>query len=204
MSTGTTPPSGSPSADAIHDFISDTWPTLTQGKALNRLSQLLENMTRVRDGRTTLVPIPHARPSVGLHGIGAGDGSESPTDKIKEESGFFSDEENEDLQIEKWLSKKQKIIIGYSGTKLSGDRFQSWKDDILSVLNVNRLSGIVLKDKPTSDTTTLEFKKWKACNEVVRSFLKRNLSEDLSIELSAFSTAREMWTNLIYRFENSA
>ena len=211
MSTGTASPTGSPSVDAVHDFISDTWPTLTHGEALIRLTQLLENMTRVRDAGATPAPLDQTGPGTVLHGIGADSGPGNSTAKnhtdfaTKDEgNGFFSDEESEDIQIEKWLSKKQKVIFGYTGIKLSGDRFQSWKDDIHSVLNVNRLPAIVLKDKPNSNPTSMKFKKWKACNEVVRTFLKRNLSDDLSVELSVFNTAREIWLNLIYTFENTA
>ena len=53
MSTHSQSPTGSPSVNAVHDFISDMWPTLTQAEALIRLSQLVEDMARVRDAGIT-------------------------------------------------------------------------------------------------------------------------------------------------------
>ena len=114
MSTGTASPTGSPSADAIHDFISDTWLALTQSEALARLSQMLENKTRVRDAGVTPSPAVPLGTSNSLHGIGAINGSGSPIVNVEESDGFFSDEESDDLQIEKWLSKRQKVLFGYS------------------------------------------------------------------------------------------
>ncbi|XP_074337474.1 uncharacterized protein LOC141674667 [Apium graveolens] len=84
--------------------------------------------------------------------------------------------------------------------KFNGSGFHNWKRSmLLSLLAKNKLVFVDSSlEKP--EITSIEFKAWERCNDLVCSWLIFNLDDNIAKSVLFLKTAREIWIDLNERF----
>ena len=205
-----------PTVTELLAHLQDTWPTLTTAQIYERIDLERQGLARVQE--TGVAPVTVDLPDLPdlLHGIGAsdpvgdsekdGDFSVNSMDLFggATSHGSLGEETEEDTKIEKWLSPKLKRLFNYKAEKFDGNSFLTWKKCILRMLEMVKLSDLVLKAAPYTETASFEYKRWLEADRLVINFLNLQLSVKFTTYLNSCTSARGMWTMLLDRFENAA
>lgn len=80
--------------------------------------------------------------------------------------------------------------------KFNGAGFSNWKRSMLLSLSAKNKLGFVDGSVVKPVATSVEFKAWERCNDLVCSWLLNNLDESISKSVLFFKTAREIWIDL--------
>ncbi|KAE8663445.1 hypothetical protein F3Y22_tig00112977pilonHSYRG00012 [Hibiscus syriacus] len=84
---------------------------------------------------------------------------------------------------------------------LSSDNFHSWKRLMMLALSVKKKLGFIDGSIPTPDSSMVnQFNAWIRANNLVNYWLLNSVSKDIDASLLYYTTAVEMWKDLIDRF----
>ncbi|XP_074373569.1 uncharacterized protein LOC141713905 [Apium graveolens] len=84
--------------------------------------------------------------------------------------------------------------------KFNGSGFNNWKRSMILTLSANNKIGFVDGTIPKPVATSVEFKAWERCNDLVYSWLLFNLDDVIAKSVLFLKTAREIWMDLEERF----
>lgn len=85
-------------------------------------------------------------------------------------------------------------------TKFNGNSFSNWKRSMILMLSAKNKIRFVDGSIHKPDNTSIEYKAWERCNDLVSSWLIFNLDEVIAKSVLFLKTAREIWTDLNERF----
>lgn len=84
--------------------------------------------------------------------------------------------------------------------KFSGSGFHNWKRSMILILSAKNKLGFVDGTIKIPELTSVDYKYWERCNNLVISWLIANLDETIAKSVLFMQTAREIWQDLDDRF----
>lgn len=84
--------------------------------------------------------------------------------------------------------------------KYNGDAYEDWKRCMLIALSAKNKVAFVDGSLPKPEPTSVEYKPWERCNDLIISWLLFNLDTSIAKSVLYYNTAREIWKDLEDRY----
>ncbi|XP_074375275.1 uncharacterized protein LOC141717023 [Apium graveolens] len=84
--------------------------------------------------------------------------------------------------------------------KFNGSGYSNWKRSMMLSLSAKNKLGFVDGSVAKPEITSVDYKAWERCNDLVCSWLLCNIDDSISRSVLFFKTAREIWLDLEDRF----
>ncbi|XP_074373899.1 uncharacterized protein LOC141714267 [Apium graveolens] len=84
--------------------------------------------------------------------------------------------------------------------KFNGSGYSNWKRSMMLSLSAKNKLGFVDGSVAKPEITSVDYKAWERCNDLVCSWLLCNIDDSISRSVLFFKTAREIWFDLEDRF----
>ncbi|XP_074342061.1 uncharacterized protein LOC141679463 [Apium graveolens] len=80
--------------------------------------------------------------------------------------------------------------------KFNGSGYSNWKRSMMLSLSAKNKLGFVDGSVAKPEITSMDYKAWERCNDLVFSWLLCNIDDSISRSVLFFKTAREIWLDL--------
>nr|XP_009592340.1 uncharacterized protein LOC104089199 [Nicotiana tomentosiformis] len=79
--------------------------------------------------------------------------------------------------------------------------YRSWRRSVLRALSVKNKLGFINGDSKRPDVTSLHFRQWERCDDMVTSWILNSLSKDIADSVEYVNDFVELWKELEDRYD---